>query len=115
MNQPLDDIFQQEKPISIEALEQQRLQVIFEWITSFSVLLWAIALIQYFKTDWVIVIKSVLLIGLIIVAMSTILSLIIASFKSSIFNHYNRFNYLWLLLMSVFNSFSMLISFLFIV
>ena len=115
MNQPLDDIFKQEKPISTNELEQQRLRVIFEWIISFSVLFWAISLTQHFKTNWIFVIKGVLLIGFIILIMSTVLSLVITALKSNVFNHYNRFDYLWLLLMSIFNGFSILISLLFII
>jgi len=104
MNTPLDDIFQQEKPISIEVLKQQQLQVVFEWITSFSVLFWAIALVEYFKTDWILVLKGVLLIGLFVVLVSTILSLILIAFR------YKGFYHLWLLSMSTFNGLTILFS-----
>lgn len=110
MNEPLDDIFKKEKPLSVEAQERQRLKVIFEWIMSFSVLFWAIALIQRFGNDWSILIKGILLIGLFTTLVSSILSLVLAFFEYKNFDYYARFYHLWLLLMSFLNGLTILFS-----
>lgn len=110
MNQPLDDIFKKEKPISVEETERKRLLVTFEWIMSFSVLFWAIALIQRFGNDWSIVLKGILLIGLFTTLVSSILSLVLAFFEYKNFDYYARFYHLWLLLMSFINGLTILFS-----
>lgn len=114
MNEPLDDIFKIEKPLSIEAQERQRLRVIFEWIMSFSLLFWAISLVQHFGNNWIIILKGILLIGLLTTLVSTILSLTFALFEYKDFDYYARFYHLWLLLMSFINGFSILFSLWFI-
>lgn len=110
MQKPLDDIFKQEKSLSIEIQERQRLKVIFEWIMSFSVLFWAISLIQHFGNDWVILIKGVLLIGLFTTLVSSVLSLVLAFFEYKNFDYYARFYHLWLILMSFINGLTILLS-----
>lgn len=110
MQEPLDDIFKQEKPLSIEEMERRRLRIIFEWIMSFSVLFWAIGLIQRFGNDWSIVMKGVLLIGLFTTLVSSILSLVLAFFEYKNFDYYARFYHLWLLLMSLINGLTILLS-----
>lgn len=110
MIEPLDDIFQQEKKISIEEIERRKLKVVFEWIISFSILFWAIGLAQRFGDNWMIIIKGILLIGLCTTLTSTILSLGAAFFEYKKFDYYTRFKHLWLLLMSFINGFSILLS-----
>ncbi|MGB1121866.1 MAG: hypothetical protein ACPG3Z_07705 [Saprospiraceae bacterium] len=110
MNEPLDDIFKQEKSLSIEETERRRLLITFEWIMSFSVLFWAIGLVQRFGNDWSIVIKGILLIGLFTTLVSSILSLLFAFFEYKDFDYYARFYHLWLLLMSLINGLTILLS-----
>lgn len=110
MNEPLDDIFKQEKSLSIEEVERNRLRVAFEWIMSFSVLFWAISLIQHFGNNWSIVIKGILIIGLFTTLVSSILSLVLAFFEYKNFDYYARFYHLWLLLMSLINGLTILFS-----
>lgn len=110
MNEPLDDIFKQEKSLSIEETERRRLLITFEWIMSFSVLFWAIGLVQRFGNDWSIVIKGILLIGLFTTLVSSILSLLFAFFEYKDFDYYTRFYHLWLLLMSLINGLTILLS-----
>jgi hypothetical protein len=110
MQEPLDDIFKQENPTSIEEIERKRLRIIFEWVMSFSVLFWAIALIQRFGNDLSIIIKGVLIIGLITTVTSSILSLIFAAFEYKDFDYFSRFYHWWLLLMSLINGLTMLFS-----
>ena len=110
MKEPLDDIFKKEKPLSIEEMERKRLRIIFEWIMSFSVLFWAIGLIQRFGNDWSILIKGILLIGLFTTLVSSILSLVLAFFEYKNFDYYTRFYHLWLILMSFINGLTILLS-----
>lgn len=110
MQEPLDDIFEQENLTTIEESERKRLRIVFEWIMSFSVLLWAIALIQRFGNDLSIIVKGILMIGLATTLISSILSLILAFFKYKNFDYYSRFYHWWLLLMSFTNGLTIPIS-----
>ncbi|MFT6148540.1 MAG: ABC-type phosphate/phosphonate transport system permease subunit [Saprospiraceae bacterium] len=112
-NQPLDDIFKEEE-ISIETTEVKRLRVTFEWIISFSVLFWGISLVQHFGSDWVVMLKGILLIGLFTTLISTVLSLVFALFEYKNFSFLTRFYHLWLLLMSFSNGLTILIALWFI-
>ena len=109
MIEPLDDIFKRDE-ISIESIEAKRLRVTFEWIISFSVLFWGISLVQRFGSDWMIMLKGILLIGLFTTLLSTILSLIFALFEYKDFSFLTRFYHLWLLLMSFINGVTILIA-----
>lgn len=115
MIEPLDEIFKIEENTSIEEIERRKLKTIFEWVVSFSVLFWAISLILHFGNDWIIIIKGVLLIGLVIISISTILSFGLAFFEYKTFDYYTRFQHFWLLLMSFMNGFSILLSLWFII
>lgn len=114
MKTPLDDLFEEEKPLSIEAKEAARLRVIFEWIMSFSILFWTICLVIRFGNDLQIVLKGILLIGLTITFASAALSLLFAFFEYKNFSYYERFYHWWLILMSFINGFSILLSLFFI-
>ena len=86
------------------------MRVVFEWIMSFSILFWAIGLIQHFGNNWSIVVKGVLLIGLFTTLVSSVLSLVLAFFEYKGFDYYARFYHLWLLLMSFINGLTILFS-----
>ena len=112
-NQPLDDIFKEDK-ISIETTEAKRLRVTFEWIISFSVVFWGISLVHRFGSNWLILMKGILLIGFFTTLASTVLSLVFALFDYKDFDYYTRFQHLWLLMMSFINGFTILIAIWFI-
>lgn len=107
---PLDDIFKEEEKPSTQKIEEKRLRVIFEWIVSFSVIFWAIAIVNKFGNDLTLLLKSILLIGFATVLISAILSLILALFEYKKFSFYTRFYHLWLLMMSLINGITILIS-----
>jgi|GEM_PF-2668910 hypothetical protein len=113
MLEPLDDIFN-ETEISIETTEVKRLRVTFEWVISFSVLFWGISLVHRFGSDWIIMMKGILLIGIATTLMSTVFSLLFALFEYKGFLFYTRFYHLWLLFMSFINGFTILIALWFI-
>ncbi len=107
---PLDDIFKEETPPSIQKIEEKRLRVFFEWILSFSIIFWAIAIVNQFGNNLTILLKSILLIGITTITISAILSLVLALFEYKNFSFYTRFYHLWLLMMSLINGITILIS-----
>lgn len=113
MIEPLDDIFK-DTEISIETTEAKRLRVTFEWIISFSVVFWGISLVHRFGSNWLILMKGILLIGFFTTLASTVLSLVFALFDYKDFDYYTRFQHLWLLMMSFINGFTILIAIWFI-
>jgi hypothetical protein len=100
---PLDDIFREDDKPTIQQIEEKRLRVAFEWVMSFSVLVWAIAIVSHFGNDISLLLKGVLLIGLSTIIVSSILSLCLAFFDYKNFSFYTRFYHLWLLLMILIN------------
>lgn len=111
---PLDDIFQENNQPTVQEIEEKRLRIAFEWIVSFSVVFWAIAIVNHFGNDISILLKSILLIGITTVTISAILSLIFAFFEYKNFSFYVRFYHWWLLIMSLINGTTILVALYFI-
>lgn len=112
---PLDDIFKEEEKPSIQQIEEKRLRVIFEWIVSFSVVFWSIAIVNHFGNDISILLKGILLIGIVTVIISSLFSLVFAFIEYKDFSFYTRFYHLWLLIMSSISCITIFISLYFIV
>ena len=77
---PLDDIFQIENKPTIQQKKEKQLRTIFEWIVSFSIIFWSIAIVANFGNDILFLLKSILVIGFSIIVISALLSLILALF-----------------------------------
>lgn len=105
----LDDFSDLDADPQIER-EERQLHTVFEWVTSFSVVGWAIFLVQRFGSDLSLLIKGVLLLGVGIAFVSAVFGAALALFEYKNLPYRRRFYQLWRIFATLLNGVSLVLS-----